>query len=126
MLFILIAIPCKDQCPTKVCLPGSICKFDKFTCRSECVRKYIFLLQREKLLSAMDSFDLSINHLSQNHLSHLSSKTIWNLFTAKAMENLSQSHFTEHCILREERQNKKVKGGKCSVMFTCIHIYLFT
>ena len=44
LFFILIAIPCRDQCPTKVCLIGSICKFDNFTCRSECVGKYIFLL----------------------------------------------------------------------------------
>ena len=41
----LIASPCSNLCPITLCSPGTFCKFDKNTCKTSCVRKYIFLLQ---------------------------------------------------------------------------------
>ena len=34
-------IPCRDFCPFKFCMIGTICKFNNYTWQSECVRKYV-------------------------------------------------------------------------------------
>ena len=50
IVFILIEtpiIPCRDLCPSKFCMIGTICKFNNITCRSECVREYISFLQKQ-------------------------------------------------------------------------------